>query len=169
MSADLDPTVPLPRPKTRLPLRLEEVLVAAVMAVIALITAANVAIRYLTDMSLAFTEEYSVALMVGLTLVGTALAVAKGGHVRIGYFTDQLPPRGRRAAEAVAMALTVLCFGLLAWNGARLAYDEYDFEALSSGLGHPQFLYTMWLPILSLLVMGRAAGRLVRMLRGEDA
>lgn len=169
MSAEPDPTAPLPRPKTRLPLRLEEVLVAAVMAIIALITTANVAVRYLTDISLAFTEEYSVALMVGLTLLGTALAVAKGGHVRIGYFIDRLPPRARRGAEAVAMALTFLCFGLLAWNGGRLAYDEYDFEMLSSGLGHPQFLYTMWLPVLSLLVMARAAGRLVRMLRGEDA
>jgi TRAP-type C4-dicarboxylate transport system permease small subunit len=169
MSAEPDPTAPLPRPKTRLPLRLEEMLVAAVMAVIAAITTANVAIRYLTDISLAFTEEYSVALMVGLTLIGTALAIAKGAHIRIGYFTDRLSPRGQHGAEAVAMALTVVCFGLLAWNGARLAYDEYDFEALSSGLGHPQFLYTMWLPILSLLVMGRAAGRLLRMLRGEAA
>ena len=34
------------------------------MAAMALITAANVVTRYLTNISLAFTEEYSVALMV---------------------------------------------------------------------------------------------------------
>ena len=38
------------------------------------------------------------------------------------------------------MALVVLCFGLLAWYGAWLTWDEYRFEVLSSGLGHPQWL-----------------------------
>jgi hypothetical protein len=40
---------------------------------------------------------------------------------------------------------------------------------LSNGLGNPNWLYTGWLPLLSLLVMARAAGRLVRIARGEAA
>jgi TRAP-type transport system small permease protein len=149
-------------------MKVEEFFVAAIMAAIALITAANVVTRYLSNVSLAFTEEYSVALMVGLALLGTALAVGRGTHVRIPFFVEKLSPRGQRIAEAVAMALTILCFGLLALHGARLAYDEWDFEFVSSGLGHPQYLYTMWLPILALVVIGRAALRMIRCLRGID-
>jgi TRAP-type C4-dicarboxylate transport system permease small subunit len=168
MSAELDPTAARENPKTRIPLKVEEVLVASAMAAMALITAANVVSRYLTNISLAITEEYSVVLMVLVALLGTALATASGRHIRIGYFTDLLPRRGRRMAEMGAMALTVLCFGMLVWYGWRLAYDEYRFEVLSNGLGNPNWWYTGWLPLLSAVVVLRAIGRFIRLLRGQD-
>ena len=167
MSAELDPGAEHPDPRTRVPLTLERVLLAAAMAAMALITAANVVTRYLTNISLGFTEEYSVVLMVVVALIGSALAMACGRHIRIGYFTDLLSPDNRRRAEMLAMLLTIVCFGLLAVFGAYLAWDEYRFEVLSNGLGNPQWLYTGVLPLLSLLVIGRAAGRLLRLARGE--
>ena len=50
-----------------------------------------------------------------------------------------------------------------------MAYDEWLFEALSPGLGHPQWLYTAWLPVLAVLVMARALGRIIRLARGADS
>jgi TRAP-type C4-dicarboxylate transport system permease small subunit len=168
MAVDIDPSAGRENPKTRIPLKVEEVLVAAAMAAMALITLANVVSRYLTDISLAFTEEYSVVLMVLVALLGTSIATSAGRHIRIGYFTDMLSKRGQQVAEMVAMALTVLCFGILVWYGYRLAYDEYRFEVLSNGLGHPNWWYTGWLPLLSAVVVGRAIGRFIRMARGQD-
>jgi len=168
MAAEFDPTAPLPEPRTRVPLGLEKVLLAATMAAMALITFANVVTRYTTDISLAFTEEYSVALMVAVAFLGAALATAAGRHIRIGYFVDSRAPRTRRLFEAGAMALLVLCFSLVAWKGALLARDEWEFEALTAGLGEPQWLFTAIMPALSLLVIGRALGRIVRLLRGQD-
>lgn len=168
MSAEQDPLAPQANPRTRAPLRIEEALLAAIMAAIALITGANVVTRYTTNMSLAFTEEYSVALMVGLALIGTALAMAGGRHIRIAYFTDLFSRRGRRWLEIASMLLVILCFGMLSWYGAVLTWQEYDWDILSSGLGHPQWLYTAWMPVLSLMVIGRALGRIIRLARGED-
>lgn len=168
MAADFDPGTAPPDPKTRLPLTLERVLLAAAMAAMALITAANVVTRYLSDISLAFTEEYSVALMVVVAMLGTALATAGGRHIRIGFFVDQLPPGRRRVAEIIGLGLLILCFGLILWYGGRMVWDEYDFEVLSPGLGHPQWLYTVWLPVLAVLVIGRAMGRVIRLARGAD-
>jgi len=168
MAVELDPTAARTDPKTRVPLKVEEVLVAATMAAIALITAANVVTRYLTDISLAFTEEYSVVLMVVVALLGTAVATASGRHIRIGYFVELMPARGQRIAEMAGTALTVLCFGILVWYGYRLAYDEYRFEVLSNGLGNPNWWYTGWLPLLSAVVVMRALGRLLRLARGQD-
>jgi TRAP-type transport system small permease protein len=139
------------------------------MAVIALITAANVVVRYLTDISFAFTEEFSVVLMVVVTILGTSLAMAGGRHIKIEYFIDLLSPRGRRIAEIVSMALVIVCFGIILIYGTSLAWDEYRFESLTPGMGHPQWLHTGWLPLLSLFVIGRAVGRMVRIWRGEDA
>lgn len=168
MSVELDPGASLPDPKTRLPLSFERVLLALAMGAMALITAANVLARYLTNVSLAITEEYSVVLMVIIALIGAALAIATGRHIRVGYFTDQLSKSRQRLAEMIALLLAIICFGLLAIFGAKLAYDEYRFEVLSNGLGNPQWLYTGWLPFIALLVIARAAGRLVRLARGGD-
>lgn len=168
MAAEPDPTAERINPRTRVPLRVEEMLIALAMAIMVAITSANVVTRYLTNVSLAFTEEYSVALMVIVALLGTALATASGRHIRIGVLVDGRSARFRRRAEMVAMVLTIACFGLLIWYGARLAYDEYDFEVLSNGLGHPNWLYTGWLPLLSAVVVLRAVGRLVRLMRGQD-
>lgn len=168
MNVELDPGARLPDPKTRIPLSFERVLLAMSMAIMALITAANVLARYLTNVSLAITEEYSVVLMVVIALIGAALAIATGRHIRVGYFTDLMGKAGQRRAEMLSLLLAIICFGLLAVFGAKLAYDEYRFEVLSNGLGNPQWLYTGWLPLVSLLVIARAAGRLIRLARGED-
>jgi TRAP-type C4-dicarboxylate transport system permease small subunit len=168
MAIELDPSAFRENPPTKVTLKIEEVLVAAAMAAMALITAANVVTRYLTDISIGFTEEYSVVLMVLVALLGTAIATASGRHIRISYFTDMLSARGQRMAEMAAMALTILCFGLLTYYGWRLAYDEYRFEVMSSGLGHPNWWYTGWLPVLSVVVVLRALGRFIRLARGLD-
>ena len=70
---------------------------AAGMAAIALITGTNVVVRYLTNISFAFTEEFSVVFMVIVTLLGTSFPMAGGHHIEIGYFTSLLSKRGRRS------------------------------------------------------------------------
>jgi len=168
LGAEFDPLAEQVKPRTWLPLKVEEVAIAAGMAAIALITAANVLVRYLTNISFAFTEEYSVVLMVIVTVLGTSLAMAGGRHIKIEYFVYLLKPRARQIAEIAAMVLVIICFGIITIYGASLTWDEYRFESLTPGLGHPQWLHTGWLPLLSLFVIGRAAGRAKRMWRGED-
>ncbi len=168
MSAERDPTVERPTPKPRVPLALEEVLVAATMAVVALITFANVAMRYLTDISFAFTEEYSIALMVVLTFLGASAAVVKDRHMRITFVTSKLSLANRRRAEAFAMLCMAAMYGILVVYGAWSTWDDYRFEVTSPALGVPQWLYTLWLPLLSVLVVGRAIGRMIRVHRGVD-
>lgn len=145
--------------RTRLTLKLESVAMAVCMAAIALITGANVVTRYLTNISLAFTEEFSVALMVIATLLGTSFALANRRHIIINYFVVQLSPHGQAIAEMVAMGLVIVCFGIIVVYGAWLTWDEYRFDVLSPGMELPQWWLTGWLPLLSLLVIWRAVER----------
>ncbi|WP_448192614.1 TRAP transporter small permease [Azospirillum sp. sgz301742] len=169
MSAERDPTVPTATAKTRVPIGIEEVLAAIAMAAVAVITFANVLARYFTDMSLAFTEEYSIALMVVLTLLGASVAVVKDRHMRITFVADKLPPHLRRWAEVFAMLCVLVMFGILTVYGAQATWDDYRFEVTSPALGVPQWIYTVWLPLLSVVVALRALGRMVRLMRGEAA
>lgn len=153
-------------PRPRIPIRIEEALAALAIAVTGLITFANVLTRYLSDVSLAFTEEYAIMLMVVMTLLGGAVAVVRDHHIRITFFVDRLSSVNRRRAELFAMAATAVVFGGLAAFGVQMTYDEYRFEVTSPGLGVPQWLYSMWLPILSSVITARTLGRCLRILKG---
>jgi TRAP-type C4-dicarboxylate transport system permease small subunit len=106
--------------------------------------------------------------MLFMALVGGSSVMAKQGHLSITYVVDRLPPQIRRRTLTGATLLTALTFLLLAVFGARMAWDEYRFEVTSPGLGLPTWIYTIWLPILSVAIFGRAVGVLVRTWRGND-
>jgi TRAP-type C4-dicarboxylate transport system permease small subunit len=151
--------------RTRVPLTFEKIVAAAAMAALCLITLGNVVARYLTNYSFAFTEEYSIALMVVVTMLGAAVATAADRQIRITWFADLLPSGPRRAAEIAATVAVIGMFVLMIILGGRLVWDEYRFEVTSPGLGEPQWIYTLALPLLSLVIIGRAIGHLVCVVR----
>ena len=146
---------------------IERAVMAAAMALLCCITMANVLVRYFTDISFAFTEEISVFLLVVMTLVGTAHAFAADRHIAIVWFVARGGPRVRRAAGLAAFLAGMLMFALLAALGARMAWDDFRYEVTSPALGVPQWLYTVWLPVLSLWIVLRLAGALHRLRRVE--
>jgi TRAP-type C4-dicarboxylate transport system permease small subunit len=148
--------------KTRVPLKFEEYTAGITIGLLGLITFANVAVRYLTDFSFAFTEEISVFLMVLVALLGGSSVMAKGGHLNIMFVVDRMSPERRKIVVLTANILSCLMFLLLAFYGSRMAWDEYRFEVTSPGLGLPTWIYTVWLPILSLAIFGRAVGLTIR-------
>ncbi|HEY5292324.1 MAG TPA: TRAP transporter small permease [Burkholderiales bacterium] len=137
------------------PVKLEEALAAGAMALLCIITMANVVVRYFTNISFAFTEEISVWLMVVMTLVGAAGAFVKGHHISINFFVDRLAPATRRTVRLLGLLASTVMFGTLAVFGTRMAYEDFRYEVTSPALGVPQWLYTVWLPVLSLLVVVR--------------
>jgi TRAP-type C4-dicarboxylate transport system permease small subunit len=149
----------------RVPVKIEEFCAALAMALICCITFANVLVRYFTDASFAFTEEFSIFLMVVLMLFGSAAAFVRNQHIRMTFVTDRLPPKVARVVEYLVMALSAAMFGALAWYGTFLFLDDWDYGTTSPGIGIPQWIYTIWLPLLSALIVLRILGRLVRLIR----
>lgn len=133
---------------------IERFLMAASMGVLCLLTMANVLVRYFTDISFAFTEEISVALLVVMTLVGASHAFASNHHIAITFFIDRKPAL-LGAARRFAALCSLIMFGLLAWYGVWMTWDDYNFEVTSPSLGVPQWWYTVWLPVLSIVIVLR--------------
>lgn len=139
----------------------ERLLMALAMGALCVLTMVNVLVRYFTDFSFAFTEEISVVLMVIMALVGASHAFAKNHHIAITYFVERRPEL-RHAATRFAAACALLMFVLLAWFGVRMTWDDYQFEVTSPSLGVPQWWYSVWLPLISLLIVVRLIGVLRR-------
>ena len=149
-------------PPTAKALALEDWLVVLIMAALALITFANVLLRYFTDTSFAWTEEISIFLMIVLAMVGGSSAVARDQHIRIEFFSGNGSAQRRRRLARLGALMTALLFTVLAVLSVRLVWDDWRYEETSPGIGVPQWWYSMWLPICSVAIALRALGLFVR-------
>ena len=149
-------------PPPRVPLALEDIFAAVCMGVLALITFANVVLRYLTDQSIAWTEEISIAIMIVMTLAAAGSAVARERHVAIEYFMERGSPQRRRVLALIAAGSVVVLFAAMAILGGRMVWDEYRFGETSPGIGVPKWWYSIWLPILSVTIALRGVGVFMR-------
>lgn len=150
------------RPDEPRSLRIEDWLTVIIMAALALITFANVLVRYFTNSSFAWTEEISVFLMILLALVAGSAAVARDQHIRIEFFSDSGSLARRKALARFGSAMVALLFALIAVLSVRVVWDDFRFEETSPGIGLPQWWYSIWLPIVSTLVTLRAIGLFIR-------
>ena len=154
-----------PEDRPRVGTAVEEGIAAVAMAAVCVITFANVLVRYFTNASFAFTEEFSVFRLVVMTLACASAAFARNRHIRMEYFVGKLPRPAHRGVEAVVTLCGLALFALIAWYGVALFWDDWQYGTTSPGIGVPQWIYTIWLPVFSALIALRIAGRLVRLLR----
>jgi len=146
----------------RISLKIEDWLTVIVMGLLSLITFANVLVRYFTDQSFAWTEEFSVFLMIVLALVAGSASVARNRQIRIEYFADSGSEERQRALARFGAMMVFLLFALIAVLSTRVVWDDYRFGETSPGIGVPQWWYTIWLPVMSVAIAGRALGLFVR-------
>ena len=166
--AKLDAASPLPEElpgldePTRVPLAIEDWATVVIMGLLACITFANVVVRYFTDSSFAWTEEFSVFLMILLAMVAGSAAVARDRHIRIEYFAESgSMARRKRLAQFGALMVAALFF-LIAGLGIRVGWDDFRFAGTSPRIRVPQWWYSIWLPICSLAIALRAMGLFMR-------
>ena len=161
-ASPLPPEIEAADEPTRVPLAIEDWATVVIMGLLACITFANVLVRYFTDSSFAWTEEFSVFLMILLALVAGSAAVARDRHIRIEYFAESgTMARRKRLAQFGALMVAVL-FLLIGALSVRVVWDDYRFEETSPGIGVPQWWYSIWLPIVSFAIALRAIGLFVR-------
>src|SRR5690242_11927620 len=72
-----------------------------------------------------------------------------GELVRVGLFIDLLPAGGlRRAAELVALTITLLFVGYMAWAAASFVYESWKFKEVAQGL----IKIPIWIPQMSFVL-----------------
>ena len=67
-----------------------------------------------------------------------------GELVRVGLFIDMLEPGARRVAEIVALAVTALFVGYMAWAVTKFVYESWKFKEVAQGL----VKIPIWIPQL---------------------
>ena len=137
------------------PARFEEALCAILFAVMAVITFVNIISRYLLKYSFAFTEELVVSFFVWLTLLGTSIAFREQSHLGFTFLTDRLPQELQKTLLWVSAGLGAALFIFLIYFAIRQVGDEISLGITSSGIGVPQWWYTIGVPLWSILIVLR--------------
>lgn len=154
------------RSPVKVPLILEDIVSVAAMALLALITFANVVVRYLTSSSFAWTEEFSIFLLIIVTMTAGSTAFVRSQHIRIEFLADAGSNTRQLLLARIATLCSLLFFLALAILSARMVYDEYTWGDTSPAIGVPTWWYSIWVPILAGGITLRLAGMLHRLMRG---
>lgn len=130
-----------------------EVLGAAVLGAVALLTFANALGRYLLNMPLPWTEEVVLILMPWITMIGLLLSVRRRGLIRIDSYVEAMPPRVARAVELATEYAAVLLFGYVAWVGLEYLMmfggDPTNYFGIAKGFYTSAFCVGFFLVALS--------------------
>lgn len=133
----------------------EEVLCAVFFAIMSIITFVNVITRYLMKYSLAFTEELVVSLFVWLTLLGAAVAFRGGSQLGFTFITERLPHKVQKVLLWFSTCLGALLFLFLIYFSINQVHEEIVLRITSSGIGVPQWWYTIGVPVWSIFIIVR--------------
>ncbi|MFO7756905.1 MAG: TRAP transporter small permease [Roseovarius sp.] len=127
--------------------RVESVMLALGVLLMAANTVANVVGRFVFQNSLFFSEELNRILIILITFAGISYAARQGRHIRMSAIYDALPPKGRKILMIIiALVTAVFMFGL--------CYYSYHFLLTQAGRGRvlpslqiPVWVTLVWVPI----------------------
>ena len=100
--------------------------------------------------------------MIALALVAGSASVARNRQIRIEFLADSGSPARQRALARFGAIMVFVLFALIAVLSSRMVWDDIRFGETSPGIGVPQWWYTIWLPVMSVAIAGRALGLFIR-------
>jgi TRAP-type C4-dicarboxylate transport system permease small subunit len=101
-------------------------IVCVLLVATCVIVFAEVVSRYLSIGSLAWSDEAARFLFIWTALLGAALGVKDGSHFAIHFVADLVPVPMRGGLVVFGAVGTSLVYGVMIWQGARLAVQNSD-------------------------------------------
>jgi C4-dicarboxylate transporter, DctQ subunit len=127
--------------------RIEEGILALLLALMTVVTVGQVVARHLFNTSAPWAPELATHLFAWLVLFGVSYGIKVGAHIGIGALVELFPPRARRA---VGLIVVLLCLAYVAimilgsWNYLRTLYIL--------GIPSEDIAVPLWIPFVILPV-----------------
>lgn len=107
-----------------------KIAVGFALALILVLTLAQVVLRYFFDSPLLWSEELSRLLVVWMTFIGAAAVCWQGRHLSVDVFVVLLPERVRKFVRLINQFLALGFLTILAWKSFRIVKLE-NFQEMS--------------------------------------
>ena len=149
--------------------RLEEYVVAFLLASMTIVTFAQVVARYVFNYSFVWAFELTTWLFGGLIFLGISYGIRVGAHIGVDALVNILP---KGIARSITILATVLClvYGTIVFIGAWIYVDTMKMIGiLAQDIPIQQWIPRLVLPLGFALMLFRFAQVLISLLRGKDA
>jgi C4-dicarboxylate transporter DctQ subunit len=127
--------------------RLEEWLIALLLATMTCVTFTQVVLRYVFNYSMVWALEFVTFLFGGLIFLGMAYGVRVGSHIGVDALVKSLRPGPARIAGAIAAALCA-AYGVIIFIGAW----QYVEKMYAIGIEAQDLPIPQWVPRTVLLL-----------------
>jgi len=148
--------------------RLDEWLIALLLAAMTLLTFTQVVLRYVFNSGFTWTLQLTSVMFAGMIFIGISYGVRVGAHIGVDAIVKMLPPKPRRFTSVLAVLLCMLYAGLVIY-GSMI----YVMKMKSAGIEMDDLPIQIWiarsilpigfillclrfLPILANLVSGKS-------------
>jgi len=145
--------------------RLEEVLIATLIALATLLIFIAVVHRYLSGIPLLFplmskihlswAQELCIYMFVWMAKFGAAYGVRTGIHVGVDVLVNQLAPPYRKAVTLFGLLCGALFTAVVGTMGAKFVIELFDTEQVSPDLELPRWIVFLCVPLGSYLMCFR--------------
>ncbi len=125
--------------------RLLESLAVLCFVAVFLIVVTLVVLRYVFNSSITGANELITVLFVYSTAIGAAVAVGRGEHIAISFYTGTLSGVRRRLVDAIGLLLVALLNAVMAWYSVEWIRTTGDFLMPSTEL--PRVVAQLSVPI----------------------
>ncbi|WP_417580180.1 TRAP transporter small permease [Nitrincola sp.] len=127
--------------------RVEAIILAVGVLLMALNTVANVVGRVVIGESLFFSEEVNRILIVMITFAGIGYAARHGRHIRMSALYDALPTSARRILMIIISFVTSAVMFFLCYYSVTYIESIYSTGRVLPTMGIPLYLMYVWVPV----------------------
>ena len=148
--------------------RLEEGLIAFLMAAMTLVTFGQVIARYVFNYSFVWALELTGVMFAWLIFIGMSYGVRVGAHIGIDAVVKMLGSGTARIVGMIAAALCVVYAVIIAYGGWQYVQKMVDVGILMQDLPIKQWIPRVVLPLGFALLALRFLQAFIRLARGEE-
>ncbi len=148
--------------------RLEEWIMAVLLAFMTLLTFVQVVMRYVFNSGWVWSLEATTYSFAALVLIGMSYGVRTGSHIATDLFTRKLPERLRRYVALVGIAACLVYAVLMFYGSAVLVDRMMTLGNAARDIPAPKWLLTASMPLGFALLTFRFAEVAWRLIRTDE-
>ena len=136
--------------------RLEEFILVALFAFMAVMNFLNVVCRYCFASSFSFTEEVTITAFVWVSMVGIAVGYKRLAHLGMSFLVDNMPKKVQLFMALLSMICSVVLILLLYKYGSEMVSNQIRLGSKTPALGMPMYIQGLSIPVGAVFCLIRA-------------
>lgn len=136
--------------------RLEEFILVALFAFMAVMNFLNVVCRYCFSSSFSFTEEVTITAFVWVSMVGIAVGYKRLAHLGMSFLVDNMPKKVQPFMALLSMICSVVLILLLFKYGSEMVSNQMRLGSKTPALGMPMYIQGLSIPVGAIFCLIRA-------------